>query len=311
MSKVIYPSLSLAANGSTVLLDSVDRGFQVYSVPDLAVRSSNDSDRDIVSVVLSNSGKSIGVQTIANELLMLTSARNSKYKLPRNKSFIRSLAISDVGDKLAILAVDHSPNTSDRVRENGVLEIWSLPLGDRPLAAIELPVFDYGMLTANGTFSSFAVRSTASIGNKQFVGVYQYTQGKLSPKWTESGDSIKSIAVSLHQDWVWAVQADNLVGWHQTTAPIKLPGTAREHIIYSPTGTHLLAYRGEETINVTSQKTLFRLFDLSSLKEVKQTNHTIEDISNAQFVLSKELALLELRATRDGTIAIKELAWKN
>jgi hypothetical protein len=311
MSKVIYPSLRLAANGSTVLLDRVDRGFQVYSIPDLAVRSSNDSYRDIVNVVLSNSGKSVGIQTIPNEISMLTADRNSKYKLPINSSSIRSLAISDVGDKLAIITVDNSPNTSDRVRENGVLEIWSLPLGDRPLASIELPVFDFVMLSANGTFSSFAVRSTASIGNKQFVGVYQYTQGKLSPKWTESGDSIESIAVALHRDWIWAVQADNLVGWHQTSTPIKLPGTAREHLIYSPTGTHLLAYRGEATINVTSQKTLFRLFDLSSLREVRRIAHTIDDISNAQFVLSKDLALLELRATKDSKIAVKELAWQN
>jgi hypothetical protein len=312
MVKVIYPSLRLVANGSTVLLDKVNQGFQVYSVPDLTLRLSKDSYQDIVSVVLSNSGQSVGVHTTANELVLLTSAQRNKYKLPRNREFIRSLAISDVGDRLAILAVDNSANASSNDQENGVLEIWSLPLGDRPLAAIKLPVFDSAAVTANGAFSSFAVQSTGSIGSQQFIGVYQYTQttGTLSAKWTESGDSSKSIAVALYKDWVWAVQAKSLVGWHQNAAPIELPGTPREHLIYSPTGSHLLAYRGEESINLTSEKTLFRLFDLSLLKEVKQTTHVIEDRQNAQFVLSKDLSLIELRANRDGKIQMKELGWQ-
>lgn len=312
MVKVIYPRLRLVANGSIVLLDKVDQGFQVYSVPDLTLRFSNDSYQDIVSVLLSNSGQSVGVHTTTNELLLLTSSQDTKYKLPRNREFIRSLAISDGGDKLAVLAVDNPANASNNVQENGVLEIWSLPLGARPLASIKLPVLDSGALTANGAFSSFAVQSTASVGNRQFMGVYQYTQttGTLSPQWTEPGDSPKRLAVALHDDWVWAVQADALVGWHHNTTPIELPGTLGEHLVYSPSGSHLLAYRGEETINVTSQKMLFRLFDLSSLKEVKRATHIIDDRSNAHFVVSKDLSLLELRVNRDGEIKIKELGWQ-
>jgi hypothetical protein len=107
------------------------------------------------------------------------------------------------------------------------------------------------------------------------------------------------------------VQANAIAGWHQEKPPVELPATLREHLIYSPTGSHLLMYRGEETINVTSQKMLFRLFDLTSLKEIKRATHVIQNYNNANFALTKDLSLLELRATRDGNLAVEELEWSS
>lgn len=317
MTTVVYPSLQLTANGSTALLDNAKVGFQIYSLPELESRFGEIPYTDLVKVILSSSGTGVGVQTTENELMLLSSTQRPTYPLPRKQEVIRSLAISDAGDKLAILAVEPSQTTSTH-QDNGVLEIWSLPLsnaqpdlGNRPLVSIRLPLLDSSVVTANGEFSTFAVRSVDTLGSHQFLGVYHYDSGKaeLQTLWQEQGASLKRVSVTLYKDWVWAVQANAIAGWHQHNPPVELPATLREHLIYSPTGSHLLTYRGEETINVTSQKMLFRLFDLTSLKEIKRATHVIQNYNNANFALTKDLSLLELRATRDGNVALEELQW--
>ena len=317
MTTVVYPRLQLTANGSTALLDNPTVGFQIYSVPELQSRFGEVPYADLFKVVLSSSGTAVGVQTTANELMLLSSAGHPKYPLPRKREVIRSLGISDAGDKLAVLDVEPSQTTSTD-QDNGILEIWSLPVGNsppdlanRPLASIRLPLLDSSVVTANGAFSTFAVRSTDTLGNHQFMGVYHYdsAKGELLPLWQEQGASLKPVSVALYNDWIWVVQANAIAGWHQDNPPVELPATLREHLIYSPTGSHLLAYRGEETINVTSQKMLFRLFDLTSLQEIKRATQVIQNYNNANFALTKNLSLLELRATRDGNLAIEELQW--
>lgn len=311
MVKVIYPSLRLAANGSVALLENVNQGFKVYSLPNLDLRFSQESVENVVNVVLSSSGTSVGVHTTADELLVVTASQRHSYKLPISRDRIRGLTLSDAGDKVAILSINEAENSASNPKDNGALEIWSLPPGERPLASIQLPLFDSAVVSANGAFSIFAVRSTTSVGNNQFMGVYKSvgTDGNLSPLWTEPESSPTRSAVALYNDWVWAVQKDAIAGWHNDAPPVTLPGTLREHLIFSPTGSHLLAYRGEESMGVTSTKMLFRLFELSSLKQVKQVTHVIEDDANAHFVLSDSLALLELRATREGEIKRQELSW--
>ncbi len=312
MVKVIYPSLRLAANGSVALLDTNNQGFKVYTVPELDLRFSQDSNENVVDVVLSSSGTSVGVQTALDELLLVTSSQRHSYKLPRSRDRIRTLAISDAGDKLAILAVHDLPHSEINPKDNGVLEIWSLPPEDKPKASIKLPLFDSAVLSANGAFSTFAVHSTTNIGNNQFMAVYKSVErdGGLSPLWIEQEPSLNRSAVALYNDWVWTVQADAIIGWQKEAPPVTLPGTLREHLVFSPTGSHLLAYRGEEGDDITSTKILFRLFELSSLEKIKQVTHVIKDEMNAHCTLSKSLSLLELRATRDGEIKTKELGWK-
>jgi hypothetical protein len=318
MTTVVYPSLQLSANGSTALLDKLQEGFQVYSVPELQLRLGEVSYTDLVKVVLSSSGTSLGVQTTADELILLSDTHRPKYPLPRKRKFIRSLAISDSGDKLAILSVDQ-PQSNSTNQDKGILEIWSLSGSDakkersrdRPLATIKLPLLDSSVVTANGTFSTFAVHSTSTLGNRQFMGVYRYdlAKGELLPLWEEQGVSLKRISVALFNDWVWAVQANEIAGWYQGNFAVEIPAKLREHLIYSPTGSHLLTFRGEETLNVTTQKMLFRLFDLVSLKEIKRATHIIQNYNNTSFALSKDLSLLELSVTRDLKIERKELEW--
>ena len=83
----------------------------------------------------------------------------------------------------------------------------------------------------------------------------------------------------------------------------------RERTIFAPDGGHLLAYRAEEVIEITSARMLFRLIDLATLDEVRRANHLIADRQGAQFALDAGLRLVEVRVTRAGELAARRLEW--
>jgi hypothetical protein len=115
--------------------------------------------------------------------------------------------------------------------------------------------------------------------------------------------------LTLYQDWVWAVQDEGPLGWLGANEPVQLPGNLRDRLRFSPTGSHLLVYRVEKNVDVTTAEVLFRLFDLNSLTEIKRVSHVIENSHTAIFGLSNELELFEVRATREATLEFKELGW--
>ncbi|NJN20882.1 MAG: hypothetical protein HC812_06410 [Leptolyngbya sp. RL_3_1] len=54
---------------------------------------------------------------------------------------------------------------------------------------------------------------------------------------------------------------------------------------------------------------LFRLIDLASLQEIQRTTQVISHYHEAHFALTNHLSLLELRATREGELVMRELEW--
>lgn len=302
MTTVIYPTLQLSNNGAVAVLDRVDAGFQVYSVPALEQRFAEDSYENIFEVLLSPSGTRIGLWTTDNSLLVIDAEGQTSYPLPHPRSNIRSLTIADSGNKLGLLRVESNGQ--------GALEIWSLPPDDMPVAAIDLPVLDQALVTADNTFSTFMVQSRMSVGSKQFNAIYRLdSSDELSAVWQTDDPNLEPADTALYGDWVWLVQEDGLEGWRQGEGPHTLPGTLRDRVRFSPDGGHLLAYRVEQHVDVTSAKMLFRLFNLASLEEIKSVTHTVENNSTAHFVLADDLSLLELRATREAQLDIKTLSW--
>lgn len=302
MTTVIYPTLQLSNNGAVALLDRVDAGFQVYSVPDREQRFAENSYENIFEVLLSPSGTRIGLWTNDNSLLVMDANGQTSYSLPYPRSNIRSLAVADSGDKVGLLRLDGNGQ--------GALEIWSLPPRDTPVAAIDLPLFDQAFITTDNTFSTFVVQTRMRVGSQQFNAIYRLdSSGDLSAVWQTNDPNLEPADVALYGDWVWLVQADTLEGWRQGEGPHTLPGTLRDRVRLSPDGRHLLAYRVEQHVEVTSAKILFRLFDLASLEEIKSVTHTVENNSTAHFVLSADLSLLEVRATREAQLEIKALSW--
>jgi len=80
-------------------------------------------------------------------------------------------------------------------------------------------------------------------------------------------------------------------------------------MIFSRDGRHLLVYRVEEVIEVTSARILFRLIDLASLDEGRRTSHVVADRQGAQFALDADLDLVEVRVTRVGELKVETLDW--
>jgi hypothetical protein len=80
-------------------------------------------------------------------------------------------------------------------------------------------------------------------------------------------------------------------------------------LIFSRDGRYLLAFRVEEVVEVTSARTLVRLIDRESLKEVRRATHLIADRHDAHFALDADFGLFEVRATKSGDLAAKKLDW--
>ncbi|NJN20884.1 MAG: hypothetical protein HC812_06420 [Leptolyngbya sp. RL_3_1] len=137
MTRVIYPSLCLSANGAMALLKQGQR-FQVYALPTLDVRldapPKGESAGQFDRVILSAAGTAVAAQTPDNTLVLLSAAHQPHYQLPIDPALIRALAIADAGDQLATLAIDPSADTD---QPNGVLAVWSLAAdherADQPL----------------------------------------------------------------------------------------------------------------------------------------------------------------------------------
>ncbi|KAA3660640.1 MAG: hypothetical protein DWQ04_18830, partial [Chloroflexi bacterium] len=139
---IINPSLQLPSSRNTVLLDTVNNGFQVYTLPDLQLLFSRDSYENVQNFFLSGSGAIVGVLTINDELELFSQTSSTQYQLPYSISAIRSLVVSDTADKVAMLVVD----IQNGQLGNGRLEIWSLPFGEQPLSTLSIPLFDFGFI---------------------------------------------------------------------------------------------------------------------------------------------------------------------
>ena len=201
-----------------------------------------------------------------------------------------------------------SPSLEDDAENDGALEIWSLPPGNAPLASIDVPISEFeGTVVANGPFSTFAVR----LGNDQFTAVYTWAgaSDEVSLLWEEVDPAQSPADLALYKDWVWAVQDEGLLGWYKTDPPIQLAGTLRDRLRFSPSGDYLLAYRVEENVDLMTANILFRLIDLTTQDQIKQTTHLVKDRINAHFILADDLSLFELRLTGEIRLEVKELGW--
>ncbi len=310
MTVVRYPTLRLSANGASVLLDTVTRGFVVYEVPGLRPRFGRDSYENVQDVSLSSSGSCAAIRTREGGLVVLDETGDRAYRLPHPPERIRSLAISDAGDSVALLVVESEPVPEESSTDNGRLEIWSLPAGSAPSASCRLPLFGGGTVSANASAARLGVYSATTLETAQFIGVYdRQDDGTLAPLWVEWGPSLARITVTVGGDWAWAVEPGALVGWCAGEPPVRLPGSLGDRLVFAPDYGHLLAYCIQETVAVTSVRVLFRLFDLATLAESRRVSHVIEDDVDAHFALSGDLSLLELRATREGGVVGRELGW--
>src|SRR5215831_9249398 len=88
----IYPSLRVSANGAVTLLDAVDQGFKVVSIPDLTVRDAGTYE-DVVDVALSGFGEALGIRMRTDELVVVRDRQQQRHDLPRDRARIRAFAL--------------------------------------------------------------------------------------------------------------------------------------------------------------------------------------------------------------------------
>jgi hypothetical protein len=303
----------VSSNGALAVVDRRDGGFRAYAIPDQTPRYAQDSWGEVTDVILSSSGTTIALRTQGHELVVIATDRGL-YRLPRAPKHVGAIAVSDAGDRVAVLFKRERATPARSAKDNGSVELWSLPAGSAPLASAPVTLYDGGRLTANGSLSRLLVQSELIGGHELYSGLFEYTEGQsvLSAVWqAKAPETPPPIRVVLCADWAWGERPEGFVGWPRGASPVTLPGSLREPLMFAPDCSHLLAYRVEQSVDVESAWLTFRLFDLSKLAEVRRATHMIEDYGNAHFVLTKELGLLQLRTTIDGELSVKPLRWNS
>jgi hypothetical protein len=311
MVTLLFPEIYLSTNGATALLDKTFGHIEVYSIPGMELRYADEAVEGLDGLALSSSGTVAALRTLSGNLTVVDDSDAHAYALPEGRGRILDMALSDGGDMLATLVLVDPKASGEQAKDNGRLEIWSLPASGTPVASAPVTLFDYAFVKANGSFSAFSVYSARMSGTSRALEIFIFDsgQGTLSPLSEEHSFAARWIHAALHGEWIWVVQEDALVGWQPGRAPVELPGTVGDQLVFSPSGDHLLAYRVVRVVEDTSAEILFRLFDLDTLEEVKRVTHLVADDSEAHFALSPGLSLLVLRLGDDSQLQIGELGW--
>jgi hypothetical protein len=310
MVTMLFPEFYLSTNGATALLDKTFGHVEVYGLPGLDLQYADEAVQGLGGLALSSSGTAVALRT-GSGLTVVKAGESHTYPLPGGRGRILDMAIPDAGDMLATLVLVDPKASGEQARDNGQLEIWSLPAGGSPVASAPVTLFDYASVEANGSFTTFSVYSAKTSGSDRAMDVFLYDlgPGTLSPLGREHPFATQWIHAALHGDWVWVVQEDAMVGWQPGQAPVELPATIGDQLVFSLAGDHLLAYRVIRVVGDTSAEILFRLFDLGSLQEVKRATHLVADDSAAKFALSPGLSPLVLRIGEGSQLQIRELGW--
>ena len=311
MVTMLFPEFYLSTNGATALLDRTFGHIEVYGLPGLDLRYADEAVQGLDGLALSSSGTAVALRTLGGGLTVVDAGGGHVYTLTGGRGRILDMALSDAGDMLARLVLVDPEASGEQAKDNGRLEIWSLPAGGSPVASAPVTLFDYAFVEANGSFTTFSVYSAKASGTDRAMDIFIYDSGPgtLSPLGEEHPFAAQWIHAAVHGDWVWVVQEDAMVGWQPGKAPVQLPATVGDQLVFSPAGDHLMAYRVVRVVEATSAEILFRLFDLGTLEEVKRATHMVPDDSAAQFALSPGLSPLVLRIGDGSQLQIKELRW--
>jgi hypothetical protein len=287
VTRVLYPSLRLSANGAAALLDTVERGFHLYDLPAGHLRWDLGETGDLAHLSLSASGDALAWVSDDGQLATMTRDGTTIRALPVPADQIVAIAVSDSGQQTPLL-----------------LSSGKLLIGN---AEANVPALDSGAILVNGDCSLLAVRSANRVTGDESLNAFVSHGGTLRPLWPNASAPAATGAIALYGDWLFAATADGLTGWPPIGKQITLPGTLRDRMIFSPDGRHLLTYHAEEIIHVTGAQMRFRVFDLSSQQEIQHADHQIDDRQGAQFILAPDLNLFEVRALRQGELSIRQL----
>ncbi len=303
----VFPRIHLSANGASALVDTAGSGFRVHDLPGGRVRWDLSDVDGLDFGALSASGNALAWVGEDEELVVMTDRGETAGHLPSSRDRLRAIAPSDRGDRVACLIAGGAQDDPDG-GESRLVITASAP--SDAVSAVEVPVYDTGFILANDECTLLVAGSSESVGERRFTGAFVHDGNALRALWTEQTGSGAYGAIALYGEWVFAATGDETAGWRRNGERVSLPGSMRERMIFSRDGRHLLVYRVEEVIEVTSARTLFRLIALPSQDEVRRASHIIKDRQGVQFVLDADLDLHEVRVTRAGKLQIERLGWE-
>lgn len=305
------PNITINSNGTSGILESTEGTF-IYAFPQIEMRSKIKSFGNIVQIKLSNSSTTYAIQTIEDSLEVFHNNKKHSYALPISRNFLRDWTISDDGTQF--LSLKYAPTTENEQRDkyNGILEVWTLPFDERPLASLRLPIHNYEFIRANGDLTRILRESVATKGTRTTVFKLNKEQSQFEIIHESDESSAISFPPAIMNEWIWAASLEGILGWNGMEQRA-IPGQFSERCVFSPQGKHLLVYlpkRSQESSNI---KVFFRLFELPSLKQIKEKQYSVRtDVNtpfNSYFILDKHNFLFEIWIKEGKNIAAKQIEW--
>lgn len=302
--------LSLTDNGKAGIVKKITGVNAIYVFPEGQIIEETPNDGSMIKLKLSSTARSYAFQKMNASLEVIISGTRSNFIIPKRLEALHDWAISDDGTRIACLRVLSQETPEHKARNNGSLEIWSLPFGEKPDASTIVTIYGSGFIAANGDLSRLAVQSVASTGNAAYLKLYAFHQDRseFEAIFENNESPLQFTFPKIMNTWIWVASSNGIVGWNGREQKV-FQGYLRENLVFSPNGDHLLLYRTEPSSNSSQVKILLRLFDLRQLKEIKQKIFKSQSPFKSFFSLDEKLQLYEIQLNEMETPNITEIDW--
>ncbi len=304
MVTVLHPRARLSVNGAAAIVDRTsDGGFSVIDLPSGEVRLERTSYDDVFDMLISPSAARVGLITQKGAQLEVIGpgAAKGTFAMPRQRPL--AAALSDGGDRLALLVTDPATMVG-----RGAIELWTLPPGPSPAARVEVPVLDSGELTGDGAFDVLAYSTVATFGGGAHDGVFRRSGNGFAEVWGDGRP--RRFVTAAFAGWIWGAAPEDLVGQRGDEAMVRLSTGARSRFRFSPHGDHLLVQRNEGLAGPHEVRMSYRLFSLASLTEVDRAALTVPYGDDAAYVVGPDLGLYKVRPDEHRRVAVQRIPWE-
>jgi hypothetical protein len=281
------------------LIDDRQGQLLLYTLPGGALVLSLETDPFVFITGLSNSGTLLITVSEKGVVEMASpGAPARQFELPGRAGEIRQMQVADDGQGLLFLA-------QGETAEDWRLDFWRLPFGDGPEASQALAVPQRPRLVANGTLDRLAYWDDGDEGQARLFAL-KPGEGRFQELWALAA---RPVAAQLNHDWTWLVVESGLAGWERDGRRAGFSGSLRDRLIFTSQG-HLLAYGGvlsDRPLAPNETMMRFRLLDPEKEREIGQLERPVEASSMAQFMVSEDLTLYDVRAGEEGALAVTSL----
>lgn len=310
------PTLHPSADGAAALVRGRTGWYEAYSLPAASARPFVGLGRGAEGAVISADGLAVAYRTADGRVHAADRVRARDLRVPFPESAIEAMAVAD--DARIVVTVraatggETDGGVADADRRAVVVDLWSTDGSPGvPLASARAAARDNLWLSIDGRCSVVALYSESPFdGESSFAAWRRTSTGDLAavavPPTLEPAIG-RAIAVDGR---LVVVAADSLVAFLQDGSRPSIPGDLQLRLRGAPDGKHVVVWRQEDSRPGTRARYHVRLFEIDSLRLVREARHDLDCPLGCEFVVDGSLALHAVVLDDDETLTVEDLDWE-